>query len=87
MNLDELKTLIKYLQCKQGKFAAIVANKLALGICSDEYLYKLTLTSYLLEVFYRMNTVLAAGQTFEDVNCLTICEFSAIKDKFISLMQ
>lgn len=56
MNTTQLKTLIKYLQCKQGKFAKRVADKISLGICSQELLDKLTLSSYLLEVFYRYKT-------------------------------
>lgn len=56
MNTTQLKILIKYLQCKQGKFAKKVADKISLGICSQELLDKLTLSSYLLEVFYRYKT-------------------------------
>jgi hypothetical protein len=56
MNTSQLKILIKYLQCKQGKFAKKVADKISLGICSQELLDKLTISSYLLEVFYRYKT-------------------------------
>lgn len=58
MTLDQLKTLIKYLQCKQAKFANIVADKLSLGICSDDYLHRLVESSYILEIFYRYNPFL-----------------------------
>lgn len=53
MTTDQLKTLIKYLQCKQGKFAKVVADKLSLGICVDDYLNRLIISSYILEAFYR----------------------------------
>ena len=53
MTTNQLKILIKYLQCKQGRFAKRVADKMSLGICSQEYLDRLVISSYILEVFYR----------------------------------
>lgn len=53
MYKTQLETLIKYLQCKFATFSNKVADRIALGICSEELLNKLTEASYLLELFYR----------------------------------
>lgn len=91
MNVTQLKTLIKYLQCKHSKFANIVASKLSLGVCSEEYLNKLTKSSYILEIFYRYNPQADDEDFDEEVlnakNCLTVCQMSALKDKFLLLIK
>jgi len=79
MTLEQQQTLLKYLQCKQSKFANKVASALSIGVCSEEMLNKLVLSSYILEVFYRYNT----AYTEEDDNCLTICQLSDLKNKFM----
>lgn len=91
MTNTQLKTLIKYLQCKQSKFANIVANKLSLGICSEDYLDRLTQSSYILEIFYRYNPQEDDEDFDEDWlnehNCLTVCQLSNLKDKFLLLIK
>lgn len=85
MTKTQIETLIKYLQCKQAIFANLVANKLSLGICSQDYLDKLTLSSYLLETFYRM--VEATEDDWDTYNQLTLCDYSNIKDRFLLIIQ
>jgi len=89
MEKSKLETLIKYLQCKQATFANKVSDKLSLGICSDEYLDKLVITSYLLEIFYRMDScaVDPDNNCLYPEQCLTLCEYSNIKDKFMLLIK